>query len=190
MWIAAGPSCSGGAPRHAAPSSPPYVALFAPAHVWTLRTVSDAVTCRIADTARLGDASVAHVTCDKPHDDLGIIGWWVATPAGLYHPYTQPQTPDEIAALGEDDLLLNARPTERHHSISVGPTQETIDVVPLGGAWCATSATQYASERREWTLCVGDAGITGIADVVSGPHSDASSVRAGALPPIEEGSGS
>lgn len=165
-------------------SVPPYLALFGAGRAWTLRAGRDAAECRVAAVSRLGDASLAHVVCAKPHDDLAIVGWWVAAPAGLYHPYTQPETEDELAALSEDDLLLNARPAERHHAVSLGPTRETLDAVPFGRGWCVSTETSAAGARRAWTLCLDDTGLVGVADVVD-MGSGATTIELGALPPQE-----
>ena len=161
---------------------PPYLAIFDASRSWTLRAGADAIDCRVADVARLGDASVAHVVCAKPHDDLGIVGWWVAAPAGLYHPPTRPESPDELAALGENDLLLNARPVERHHEVDLDEAHETIDAVPLGRGWCVSTETANGVARRAWTLCFDDAGVVGVADLVEMGSGSAADERFGALP--------
>lgn len=165
-------------------SAPPYLAMFGAGRSWTLHSGSDAAECRVATVSRLGDASLAHVVCAKPHDDLAIVGWWVAAPAGLYHPYTQPETEDELTALSEDDLLLNARPAERHHEVSLGPTHETLDAVPFGHGWCISTETSAAGARRAWTLCLDDSGMVGVADIVD-MGSGATTVQLGSLPPPE-----
>jgi hypothetical protein len=155
--------------------------MFGAGRSWTLRAGSDAAECQIAAVTRLGDASVAHVRCAKPHDDLGIVGWWVASPTGLFHPYTQPENEDELAALSEDDLLLNARPEERHHEVSLGETHETFDAVPFGRGWCVSSETRAPGARRAWTLCLDDSGIVGVVDLVD-MGSGVSAAQFGSLP--------
>ena len=164
---------------------PPYLAIFGAGRAWTLRAGGDAAECRVASVTRLGDANLSRVQCAKPHDDLGIVGWWVSSPAGLYHPYSQPENPDELAALGDDDLLLNVRPEERHHEVTLGETHETLDAVPFGRGWCVSTETTNAGARRAWTLCLDDTGIVGVADVVD-MGSGATSARFGALPAPDE----
>jgi hypothetical protein len=171
--------------EHPHADGPPYLAMFGPGHSWTLRAGSDAAECHVSTANRLGDATLSRIQCAKPHDDLGIVGWWVASPAGLYHPYTQPENPDELAALGEDDLLLNVRPTERHHEVTLDETHETLDAVQFGRGWCISTETANAGARRAWTLCLDDSGIVGVADLVD-MGSGATSARFGALPATEE----
>jgi hypothetical protein len=173
-------------PSHA---GPPYLAMFHVGASWTLRatpTANAVITCRIATVTRLGDSTVSRLMCGKPYDDLGIVGWWVAAPAGLYHPYTQPESPDELAALSEDDLLLNAQPAERHHEVSLGETHEALDAVPFGKGWCISTETTTGAARRAWMLCLDDTGIVGISDLVD-MGSGATSARFGSLP-VETGS--
>jgi hypothetical protein len=165
-------------------SGPPYLAMFGAGRAWTLHAGGDAAECRTAAVNRLGDATLAHVLCAKPHDDLGIVGWWVAAPAGLYHPATQPETTDELAALSEDDLLIGAHPAERHHEVSLGEAHEMLDAVPFGRGWCVSSETTAAGARRAWTLCLDDSGIVGVADLVD-MGSGATVVQVGALPAPE-----
>jgi hypothetical protein len=160
--------------------------MFAKGRTWTLGVGTTAAECRVAAVNRLGDSTLAHVRCAKPHDDLGIVGWWVAAPAGLYHPYTQPESPDELAALSEDDLLLNAVPAERHHEVSLGETHEALDAVPFGKGWCISTETATGAARRAWTLCLDDTGIVGTSDLVD-MGSGATSARFGSLP-AESGS--
>ena len=165
---------------------PPYLGIFGPGKAWTLKTSDgmEIVECRIAAQNRLGDATVAHLQCAKPHDDLGVVGWWVASPAGLYHPATQPENPDELAGLSEDDLLINAQAEERHHEVNLGAAHETIEAERFEHGWCVTAATAASSARREWTLCFDDRGITGVADLVDF-GSGATAIRFGALPAPE-----
>jgi hypothetical protein len=160
--------------------------MFSKGRTWTLHLGAAAAECRVVAVSRLGDSSLAHVRCARPHDDLGIVGWWVAAPAGLYHPYTQPESPDELAALSEDDLLLNAQPAERHHEVSLGETHEALDAVPFGKGWCISTETTTGAARRAWMLCLDDTGIVGISDLVD-MGSGATSARFGSLP-VETGS--
>ncbi|HEX4451566.1 MAG TPA: hypothetical protein VH143_11880 [Kofleriaceae bacterium] len=165
---------------------PPYLGIFGSGKAWTLATSDgmERAACRIAAQNRLGDATVAHLQCAKPHDDLGVVGWWVASPAGLYHPATQPENPDELAGLSEDDLLINARASERHHEVNLGAAHETIDAERFERGWCVSSATAASGARREWTLCFDDRGIIGVADLVDF-GSGAAAIRFGALPAPE-----
>jgi hypothetical protein len=171
---------------HAIPpghDAPPYLAMFHAGASWRLRAgTADAITCSIATVTRLGDSTVSRLTCAKPHDDLGIVGWWVAAPAGLYHPATAPESPDDLAALTEDDLLITAKAGERHHAVALGDTHELIDAIPFGHGWCASTETTNGADRRAWTLCVDDTGIVGVADVVAAPGAATASARFGALP--------
>jgi hypothetical protein len=183
-WLvltACGPHAS--RPSH---GGPPYLAMFRAGASWTLRAGTpgavDAVTCSIATVTRLGDSTVSRLTCAKPHDDLGIVGWWVAAPAGLYHPATAPENPDDLAALTEDDLLINAHADERHHAVALGDTHEMIDAIPFGHGWCTSTETTNGADRRAWTLCVDDTGIVGVADIVAAPGAATASARFGALP--------
>jgi hypothetical protein len=165
-------------------SGPPYVAMFGAGRTWTLHAGADVAECRVDTVSRLGDSSLSRVRCAKPHDDLGIAGWWVSSPAGLYHPYTQPESPDELAALSEDDLLLNVHPAERHHQVMLGETHVALDAVPFAQGWCVSTETATGPARRAWMLCLDDRGIVGISDVVD-MGSGATSARFGNLPPPE-----
>src|SRR5690242_5551542 len=115
-------ACGGATPVTApAVAGPPYTALFAAGKTWSLpvevttghaatkdKTERGAVRCGIKTVTQVGDAQVAHLVCDKPYDDVSVVGTWVAEPAGLYHPPGPIDQPDDLSTLSEDDLLLNA----------------------------------------------------------------------------------
>jgi hypothetical protein len=167
---------------NAAPQSPPYLALFERGRSWTLpievasgthpdafvlaKTERGSVSCAVADVRRIGDANVARLACAKPHDDLSIAGSWVAEPAGLYHPAIPIDQPDDLATLGDDDLLLQATPAERAHNHADEGTQQSIEAFPFARAWCVRETTIAGEDRRSYALCFDSGGVTGGTDLV------------------------
>ena len=144
-------------------SGPPYLALFERGRHWTLPIESErrTVTCEVADVNPLGNSTVARVRCAKPYAGLLVAGTWVATPAGLYHPLLPVDDPDDLALLGEDDLLIAARPHEREHSHVIDGAQESIEAFAFDRSWCVRDLTATAADRRGFTLCFDASGITG-----------------------------
>lgn len=174
----------------ATPSGPPYLALFDDGHAWSMPiTVASGrmqpelehsgatkgmLTCTTSNVHRVGDATVAKLGCAKPFDDLLIIGTWVASPAGLFHPALPIDSPDDLVMLGENDLLFNVAPRERQHSHALeGPVapQEEIESWKHDKSWCVKDAITADPDRRSFTICFDGNGISGGADlVVTGPE--------------------
>lgn len=182
-------------PRAPAPPLPdrtPYLVLFETGHTWTLpgerATAPNAspertnVTCSVEETKQVGDASVSRIRCAEPHAGLSIAGTWVATPAGLYHPHLPVDDPDELALLGDDDLLIAAIPKEREHSHALGHAQDTIEAFGFSGSWCVRQTTIAAADRRAFALCFDGRAITGGSDLVAGDGTW-HQVRFGKAPP-------
>jgi hypothetical protein len=121
----------------------------------------DKVTCRVANVKPVGDATVSRLTCDEPNAGLLVVGTWVATPAGLYHPLLPVDDPDELALLGEDDLLLAANAAERSHDHVVEGTQIASEAFIYRSSWCVRETTTAGGDGRSYTLCFDGNGITG-----------------------------
>lgn len=171
------------APAHPLPTRTPYLILLSRGATWTLpaeeatgrrdgerwsivQTRRSTMTCRVADSRQLGDADVSRVTCDAPHAGLLVAGTWVATPAGLYHPHVPIDDPDELALLGNDELLIAAIPVEREHSHALGYAQESLEAFGHEGSWCVRRSTSAGTERRAYTLCFDAKTVTGGSEVV------------------------
>jgi hypothetical protein len=179
----------------ATPSGPPYLALFDDGHAWSLPIAvasghmqpefkhdaasTGTLTCTTSDVHRVGDATVAKLGCAKPFDDLLIIGTWVASPAGLFHPALPIDGPDDLVMLGENDLLINVAPRERQHSHAlegspdapVAAPQEEIESWKHDKGWCVKDSTTADPDRRSFTICFDGTGIAGGADlVITGPE--------------------
>jgi hypothetical protein len=169
------------APTRAPSTRTPYVALFDQGKTWTL----DKVACRVAQVKPVGDATVAHIACDPPNAGLLVVGTWVATPAGLYHPLLPIDDPDELALLGEDDLLLGAIAAERSHDHVVGGTQIETDAFVYRSSWCVRETTTAGSDSRSYTLCFDGNGITGGGETVTSAGATQSATF-GAVPREDE----
>ena len=151
-------ACGGKAAGKPAPKRGPYLILFEQGRSWTLPATSGPVTCKVAEAKQIGNADVSRLDCGA----LLISGTWVSTPAGLYHPYLPVDEPDELALLGEDDLLLGAIPAERQHSHALtGGAQDSIEAFELDGSWCVRQTTQAQADLRSFTLCFDGVNITG-----------------------------
>lgn len=150
------------APTAAPSTRTPYLALFETGKTWTL----DKVTCRVAQVKPVGDATVAHLTCDPPNAGLLVVGTWVATPAGLYHPLIPVDDPDELALLGEDDLLLSANAVEHSHDRVIDGAHVANEAFIYEGSWCVRETTTAGADSRSFTLCFDGKGITGGAETV------------------------
>jgi hypothetical protein len=167
----------GGATPVTAPATvdgPPYLALFATGKSWSLpiartsgqggmvETKGDGtVRCSVKTVAQVGDAHVAHVVCDKPYDDLSVVGTWVAEPAGLYHPPGPIDQPDDLSTLTDDDLLLNAVPAERQHSHALDAAQANVEAFKFGAGWCVREDIDNGGDHRGYTLCFDAGGMLG-----------------------------
>ena len=124
------------------------------------------VTCHVEDVKSVGDAQVSTVRCGAPQAALLVGGTWVSTPAGLYHPLLPVDDPDELALLGQDDLLINATPKDREHSHAVELTQISTEALTHKGSWCVRETTSAQQDHRSWTLCFAASGVTGGSEVV------------------------
>jgi hypothetical protein len=159
--------CGGARPaERPLPQRTPYLELFEHGRSWTL-PVHDGtpVTCTVTDVKQVGDANVSRLDCGA----LLVSGTWVATPAGLYHPYLPVDEPDELALLGEDDLLLGAIPGEREHEhVLEGGARSAIEAVGYDGSWCVRETTTLGTDMRSYVLCVDGANITGGGEETSG----------------------
>jgi hypothetical protein len=173
----------GGATRGASNSTqPPYLSLFSRGRSWTLpietvdglqrgeqyvvtKTGRATLSCTVAEVKQIANADVARVTCAKPHDSLLIVGWWVSTQAGLYHPALPIDDADDLSLFGDIDLLLPARPTEYEHTEAVDGVQHAVESFRHGSDWCARDTMVAAQERRHYTLCFGEHGVTGGGDL-------------------------
>lgn len=150
----------------------PYFALFELGRAWSLPATSepggakDTVLCKVDDVKPVGDANVSRVVCEPPFKGLLVVGTWVATPAGLYHPPLPVDDADELALLGEDDLLITAKPKEREHTRALGQADESNEAFAFEGSWCVRNTMTSGEERRSYTLCFGDGGVTGGGEVV------------------------
>lgn len=156
-----------------APAQTPYLALFELGRTWSLPATSEpggakgTVTCKVAEVKPVGDANVSRLACDPPFNGLLVVGTWVATPAGLYHPYLPVDDPDELALLGEDDLLITRIPKESEHAHAMGHAALATEAFILDGSWCVRSTTTSGAEKRAYTLCFDAAGVTGGGELVA-----------------------
>lgn len=156
-----------------APAQTPYLALFELGRTWSLPATSEpggakgTVTCKVAEVKPVGDANVSRVACDPPFNGLLVVGTWVATPAGLYHPLLPVDDADELALLGEDDLLITRVPEEREHEHALGRADDSTEAFVFGDSWCVRNTIASGAEQRSYSLCFGDTGITGGGEEVS-----------------------
>ena len=166
------------------PTTAPYLMLFEAGRSWTLPSPSGNVTCRVAESKHVGDASVSRLDCGS----LLVSGTWVSTPAGLYHPYLPVDEPDELTLLGDDDLLIARIPAEREHEHTLqGGAQDSIEAFGHDGSWCVRQSTATSTDRRSYTLCFDGTNITGGAeDTATGTEKHA--VTFGRAPLVEEAS--
>ncbi|HEX5064152.1 MAG TPA: hypothetical protein VFV99_32475 [Kofleriaceae bacterium] len=175
----------GGTPKPASTESgrPPYLALLQHGQRWSLpietvngehrgdawaatSTERGALTCEVADVKTIADATMSHVQCAPPYAGLLVVGYWVATPAGLYHPALPVDDVDELTLLGENDLLLTAKPKEREHSQATAGMQHAIEAFRFKQSWCMRDAVVTEEDRRHFTLCVDGSGMTGGGELV------------------------
>ena len=175
----------GGSTKSAQPSTstPPYLSLFERGRAWSLpiesvhgelrgdawvpaKTERGTLACQVAEVKQVGDADVSRISCSAPHAGLLVVGTWVATPAGLYHPLLPDDDPDELALLGEDDLLITKKPTEREHSQVMQGVEHGVEVFAYKGSWCVRDTTASATDRRHYTLCMNERGVTGGGELV------------------------
>lgn len=168
------------------PTRMPYMPLFVVGHVWTLPIIEANgkranITCRVTADKPVGDASVAHLGCDAPYAGLLVNGTWVATPAGLYHPLVPVDEPDELALLGDDDLLLTANAQEHEHSHHIDQADDEIEAFVFEGSWCVRETTATAEDRRSYTLCFDGRALTGGGESI-GKGAGVQQVRFGMAP--------
>jgi hypothetical protein len=158
------------APSPPRPATTPYLALFERGHTFSLSvregSVASTLRCTVASVSQVGDANVSRLSCAPPHESLLINGTWVATPAGLYHPHLPVDAPDDLALLGDDDLLITTRPRERVHAHGVGGTSELVETFGHAGSWCVRQTTSARDDMRSFTLCFDGRTVTGGSDLV------------------------
>jgi len=177
-------ACSGAVkPASSGPSQPPYLALLQQGQRWSLpietingehrgdawvatSTERGTLSCEVAEVKAVADATSSRVQCAPPYAGLLVVGYWVATPTGLYHPALSVDDADELALLGENDLLLTAKPTEREHSQAATGMQHAIEAFRYQRSWCMRDAVMTEEDRRHFTLCVDAPGITGGGELV------------------------
>jgi hypothetical protein len=174
--LLAATACGSAAHPARPPSRTPYLMLFESGKTFILPAlqatsaggapVHGTATCRVGEVKQVGNSSVSRLACAAPYQSLLISGTWVAAPEGLYHPYLPVDEPDELALLGEDDLLIAAIPKERDHSHVVDQTQETIEAFEHAGSWCVRHNTRAGDSGRGFALCFGSSTITGAWDLV------------------------
>lgn len=133
--------------------------LFERGRTWTLPAPGrEPVRCTVAEVKQVGDASVSHLDCGS----LLVSGTWVAAPAGLYHPYVPVDEPDELALLGEDDLLIGAHADDRYHEhVLEDGARSTIQTVQYDYGWCVRETTAAAGDSRMYILCFDGTNVTG-----------------------------
>lgn len=179
--LAAGCSGKRGASKPL-PKTAPYLILFEQGRTWTLPGPTGTVTCKVAEAKQVGDSLVSRLDCGG----LLVSGTWVSTPAGLYHPYLPVDDPDELALLGEDDLLLAALPAEREHShVLAGGAQDGVEAFGFEGSWCVRQTTQLQNEYRAWVLCFDGTNITGGGEV-TGTGAGRQQATFGKVPPLPQ----
>jgi len=194
-------ACRTSSPQPPSAGSPPYLALFARARSWTLpieivhgrrqgdawpviRREHDNLSCTVSDVKQIGDGDVSQLRCKPPHADILIVGTWVSTPAGLYHPVIPIDDADELSMLGEDDLLLSAKPKDREHSHAIGEAQDSVEAFSFKRSWCVRSTIATETDRRAYTLCFDATGITGGGElIVVGADQSWHRAQFGAAPP-------
>jgi hypothetical protein len=168
-------ACGSSAHRARPPARTPYLMLFEQGKTFTLPAIqtsstgpasSGTASCTVAAVKPVADATVSRIACAAPHQGLLIAGTWVATPAGLYHPYLPVDDPDELTLLGDDDLLVATLPAERDHDHTTGPTHESIEAFEHESSWCVQHTTKAGSDRRRFALCFDGATVTGASDFV------------------------
>jgi hypothetical protein len=154
--------------------------LFEQGRTWTFQGSNGTVTCTVTNTRQLGDSTVARLDCAG----LLVSGTWVSTPAGLYHPHLPVDEPDELALLGQDDLLIAKNPAEREHNRALeGGAQDSIEAFPFEGSWCVRQTTQSSTDRRSYTLCFDGTSITGGAEDTASGSEPVHRVTFGRAPP-------
>jgi hypothetical protein len=168
------------------PTRMPYMPLFIVGNAWKLPLIEangtrSNITCRVADSKPIGDATVAHLACDPPHAGLLVVGTWVATPAGLYHPLVPVDEPDELALLGEDDLLIAANAVEHEHTHKIDQADDEIEAFVFEGSWCVRETTATTEDRRSYTLCFDGRALMGGGESV-GKGTAVQQVRFGMAP--------
>lgn len=167
LIVALAAACHGGhAPERPLPARTPYRMLFERGRTWTLPARGVApVTCTVREVKPVGDATVAHLDCGA----LLVSGTWVATPAGLYHPYVPVDDPDELALLGEDDLLIGAVADERYHEhVLAGGARSVVQAIGFEGSWCVRETTSAPADSRTYVLCFDGTNVTGGGEQTSG----------------------
>jgi hypothetical protein len=182
-------ACGGArAPANPAPKTTPFLMLFAQGRTWTLPIEAPGrgtVECTVAEVKQVGDANVSRLACARPHEGLLVVGTWVATPAGLYHPLLPIDDADELALLGDDDLLLTTIPSERTHDHALGDAADSIEAFTFRGSWCVRNTVSRGDDRRGYMLCFDGATVTGGSDLVVGDGAK-QHLRFGAAPPDPE----
>lgn len=167
----------------AKPSGPPYLALFQLDRAWSLpaqvanghkdgasfvseHAARGFVACKVNSLRTVGEAQIAHLTCEPPLSDVLVAGTWVSTPAGLFHPAIPLDDADDLANLDDMDLMIAATPAERHQAHTIADAHVVTDAFEFGAGWCVRDRTAAATARRGFTLCFDASGITGGDDVV------------------------
>lgn len=184
LCIVALAACGGKAANRPPQTAAPYLILFKQGASWTLNAVGHgaAITCTVAESKQVADANVSRLDCGS----LLVSGTWVSMPAGLYHPHLPVDDVDELALLGDDDLLITKHPAEREHShLLPGGAQSSVETFGHEGSWCVRQTTRSAAEHRSYTLCFDGTNITGVGEDTHGGN-ERSLATYGNAPPHDQ----
>jgi hypothetical protein len=190
----------GARPASPAEHGAPYRVLFERGKTWTLpieashghfeqpsryvvdETSRGKVTCRVSDVRTTKLARLATLRCGAPYADLLIVGPWVATAAGLFHPPVTPDD-DELAAYTAADALIAAVPKDRQSTEGDADSTSSSEAFELDHAWCVRETHAAQLDRCDFTLCLDERGVSGGTDlVIAGPSQDWHRVHFGKAP--------
>ena len=163
---------------------PVYAALFEQGKTWTFALTfktqpppdigppssgpAGTLTCTVASAHAMGDQQVAKVECtaDGDHttgDGYAPAGYWVATPAGLWHfdgGLAEDELHAKLAALDPKQMLIAAAPAARHEEVGAAENGDGLEVFGAkaeGGGWCL-DYTFALGDEAGWQLCFGGDG--------------------------------
>ncbi|MBK9034847.1 MAG: hypothetical protein IPL61_26890 [Myxococcales bacterium] len=122
-----------------------------------------AMTCTVAMAHPMGDLQLSKIECvgeQAPGDGFAPAGYWVASPAGLWHldgSLTMDEVHAQVAALDPKKMLIAATPaahSDQLGDLDNGDGLEVFAAKPgAGGGWCV-AYTMAMGDEAGWELCL------------------------------------
>ena len=176
----------GASTAHAAPAAAPYAGMFKVSATWTYDVTSErtfgveakpapdvqehgTAICRVEQVRRLGNATVATVSCEPAPGTAGRLGDlddlrgdWVATSRGLWRAWEPISSAAAVRKLTRGTMVMPAKPRIGHAPPLKSAPAAYAYQTRQGERWCTIAVNEEASFAGESTTCFEDGAIASI----------------------------